>query len=97
MARRFWEISDEERGDMDLGLGGKAAIVTAASKGIGKAIAEELAGEGANVSICARSREELEEAEADIGRHGGRPDRPFRRDGCGGHAKSRGRDGPGVR
>src|SRR5918998_2787525 len=55
---------------MELGLGGKVAIVTAASKGIGKAIAEELAREGASVSICAREEEELEEAKADIGRHG---------------------------
>lgn len=55
---------------MDLGLGGKVAIVTAASKGIGKAIAEELAREGANVSICAREEEELEQAKVDIGRHG---------------------------
>jgi len=39
---------------MDLGLKDKVAIVTAASKGIGKAVAVELAKEGAKVSICAR-------------------------------------------
>src|SRR5262245_18749201 len=47
---------------MDLGLAGKAAIVTGAIKGIGKVIAQELAGEGVDVAICARNQRELEEA-----------------------------------
>lgn len=44
---------------MDLGLKGKAAIVAAASKGIGRACARGLAAEGARVAICARSADEL--------------------------------------
>ena len=47
---------------MDLGLRGKVALVTAASKGIGRAIAEELAAEGADVVICARGKAGLDEA-----------------------------------
>ncbi len=44
---------------MDLGLTGKVAMVAAASKGIGLAIAQLLAEEGCNVSICARNEEVL--------------------------------------
>jgi 3-oxoacyl-[acyl-carrier protein] reductase len=40
---------------MDLGLKGKRIAVTGASKGIGRAIAEGFAKEGANVSVCARN------------------------------------------
>jgi 3-oxoacyl-[acyl-carrier protein] reductase len=45
---------------MDLGLNGRTAIVCGSSAGIGLAIAESLAAEGANVAMFARRREELE-------------------------------------
>jgi 3-oxoacyl-[acyl-carrier protein] reductase len=54
-------------GRMDLGLEGRVALVTAASKGIGRAIAAELAAEGARVAVSSRSRERIEAAAADIG------------------------------
>ena len=44
---------------MDLGLRGKVALVSASSKGLGRAIAEELASEGANLVMCARGEEAL--------------------------------------
>jgi 3-oxoacyl-[acyl-carrier protein] reductase len=52
---------------MDLGLDGKVALVTGASKGIGRAIAAELCAEGARVAVSSRSRERIEEAAASMG------------------------------
>ncbi|NNE47386.1 MAG: SDR family oxidoreductase, partial [Rhodothermales bacterium] len=51
---------------MDLGLQGKVALVTGASRGIGKAIALALGREGASLVICARGEEQLREAEAQL-------------------------------
>jgi 3-oxoacyl-[acyl-carrier protein] reductase len=47
---------------MDLGLGGRTALVMGASRGIGRGIAAALAREGARVAIASRSRERIEEA-----------------------------------
>jgi 3-oxoacyl-[acyl-carrier protein] reductase len=47
---------------MDLGIAGKTALVGAASKGLGRAAAHMLAGEGARVVICARNEAPLQEA-----------------------------------
>lgn len=51
---------------MHTGLAGKTALVTGASRGIGKAVATALAGEGCNVVISSRKQEGLDEAAAEI-------------------------------
>lgn len=48
---------------MDMGLNNKTALVTGSTKGIGKAIAIELAKEGVHVLINARNYEEVERIE----------------------------------
>lgn len=55
---------------MDLGLSGKNAVITGATRGIGRAIANLLADEGANVAICSRNREEVDSAVEELGAKG---------------------------
>jgi 3-oxoacyl-[acyl-carrier protein] reductase len=55
---------------MDLGLSHKVALVTAASRGIGKGIAEVLAGEGAELAICARGESDLTSCAEELRQHG---------------------------
>jgi 3-oxoacyl-[acyl-carrier protein] reductase len=52
---------------MDLGLKGKTALVVASSAGLGKAVAMELAREGANLGMCARDESRLLKAAQEIG------------------------------
>lgn len=47
---------------MDLGLKGKVALVAASSRGLGQAVAEELAAEGVDLVLCARGEQALTEA-----------------------------------
>ena len=55
---------------MDLGLSGKKALITGATRGIGRAIANLLADEGADLAICSRNQEEVDSAIADLSAKG---------------------------
>lgn len=55
---------------MDLGLSGKKVVITGGSKGIGRAIANLMVAEGAEVAICARNAEEVESAVAELSKSG---------------------------
>lgn len=57
---------------MDLGLKGKKVILTGGSRGIGRATLEILAAEGADVAFCSRNAEQVAEAAASLGKHGGK-------------------------
>jgi 3-oxoacyl-[acyl-carrier protein] reductase len=52
---------------MELGIKGRVAVITGASKGIGKAIAKGLAAEGVNVVLLARGKDLLQKAAEEIG------------------------------
>jgi 3-oxoacyl-[acyl-carrier protein] reductase len=52
---------------VNLGLDDKVALVCGASRGLGRAIAEELAAEGASLALCARDAERLEAAAGELG------------------------------
>ena len=51
---------------MELNLNNKTALITGASKGIGKAIAESMANEGCNLILTARSTDKLNELKANL-------------------------------
>jgi NAD(P)-dependent dehydrogenase (short-subunit alcohol dehydrogenase family) len=57
---------------MDLQLKDKTALVTGGSEGIGKGIARALAREGVDVAICARRKDKLDQAAAEIAKETGR-------------------------
>jgi 3-oxoacyl-[acyl-carrier protein] reductase len=58
---------------MDLGLAGKVALVAASSRGLGRAVAEELAREGTSLVLCARGEAALQETATAIrGANGGK-------------------------
>ena len=52
---------------MDFGLQDRVAIITGASYGIGRAIAESFIQEGVKVALCARNREQLDQAARELG------------------------------
>jgi len=62
---------------MDLGIRGKIALVTAASKGLGRGSAEALSAEGCRVAICARTRADVDRVAVEIAAKSGHEVLPF--------------------
>lgn len=58
---------------MDLGIKGKVALVAAASRGLGRAVAEELAAEGATLVLCGRNQETINDTGNAISSNAGVP------------------------
>ena len=56
---------------MEMGLGGRVAAVAAASSGLGRAVAEGLAREGARVALCSRDERRARAAAAEIAQAAG--------------------------
>lgn len=72
MKNRLDEVKIGDRLDINhlFNLSGKVAIITGASKGIGKDLAHLLAQAGADIAIVARNKQQLEEAAHEIGQTG---------------------------
>jgi len=51
---------------MELGLKGKVALVAASSRGLGRAVAEEMANEGVNLVLCARGEKDLDKVKTEL-------------------------------
>jgi 3-oxoacyl-[acyl-carrier protein] reductase len=68
--QRFPRVTTSIGSEMDLGVTGKVALVTGASKGIGHGIATALVREGATVAVSSRSRAPVDAAAAAIGARG---------------------------
>ena len=79
---------------MTLTWGGTHAVVTGASKGIGRHVAQELARRGARVTVVARSRSALEELACEIGGHAVPVDLADREQLCGLISRIEGEAGP---
>src|SRR5262249_37094153 len=62
---------------MNFGIAGKVALVSAASKGLGRGSAEALSAEGCRVAICARTKADVERAAREIGAKTGHQVVPF--------------------